>query len=213
MYIPKHFEELRIDVLHQLIHTHPLATLVTMSSNGLNANHIPLSLQPFPQPLGTLQGHIARANTMLTDIASGSEVLAIFHGAQSYISPSWYATQKETGKVVPTWNYSVVHAYGILKTVDDSKWLHRHLEQFTAQNEAAFSTPWALSDAPQEFTEKLINHIIGIEMQITRLHGKWKVSQNQPQNNRDGVIKGLKQHQNGSDEMLKMIGMFSNVDE
>ena len=192
MYIPKQFEEPRIDVMHELIRAHPLATLVTLSSSGLNANHIPLHLLESPAPFGTLQGHVARANPMLRDLEKNLEVLAVFHGPDAYITPSWYATKQETGKVVPTWNYAVVHAYGYVRVIDDASWLRTHLEALTAHNEAAFAEPWAVADAPHDFTEKLIQHIVGFEMVISRLSGKWKVSQNQPQQNQVSVTAGLK---------------------
>jgi transcriptional regulator len=200
MYIPKQFEEPRVDVMHELIRARPLATLVTLSSNGLNANHIPLHLLESPAPFGTLQGHVARANPILNDLENNIEVLAIFHGPDAYITPSWYATKKETGKVVPTWNYAVVHAYGYVRVVDDAAWLRAQLEALTTHNEASFSEPWAVSDAPHEFTEKLIGNIVGFEMVISRLSGKWKVSQNQPQQNQSSVAEGLKAsgHQDSS---------------
>ncbi len=192
MYIPKQFEEPSVDVMHELIRARPLATLVTLSSSGLNANHIPLHLLESPAPFGTLQGHVARANAILSDLEKDIEALAVFHGPDIYITPSWYATKKATGKVVPTWNYAVVHAYGHLRVVDDAAWLRAQLEALTTHNEASFSEPWAVSDAPHEFTEKLIGNIVGFEMVISRLSGKWKVSQNQPQQNQAGVIHGLK---------------------
>ena len=139
MYIPKQFEEPRVDVMHELIRARPLATLVTLSSSGLNANHIPLHLLESPTPFGTLQGHVARANPILSDLEKDMEVLAVFHGPDTYITPSWYATKKETGKVVPTWNYAVVHAYGYVRVVDDAAWLRAHLEALTTHNEASFS--------------------------------------------------------------------------
>jgi len=192
MYIPKQFEEPRVDVMHELIRARPLATLVTRSSNGLNANHIPFHLVESPDPFGALQGHVARANPILGDFENNTEVLAVFHGPDTYITPSWYATKKETGKVVPTWNYAVVHAYGYVRVVDDASWLRAHLEALTNHNESSFSEPWAVSDAPHEFTEKLISNIVGFEMVISRLSGKWKVSQNQPQQNQASLIEGLK---------------------
>jgi transcriptional regulator len=192
MYIPKQFEEPRVDVMHELIRARPLATLVTLSAGGLNANHIPLHLLESPAPFGTLQGHVARANPVLSDLEKNIEVLAVFHGPDAYITPSWYVTKKETGKVVPTWNYAVVHAYGYLRVVDDAAWLRAQLEALTAHNEASFPERWAVSDAPREFTERLIANIVGFEMVISRLSGKWKVSQNQPQQNQASVIEGLK---------------------
>lgn len=191
MYTPKHFEEPRIEVMHELMRARPLATLITLSSGGLNANHIPLHLIDQPSPFGTLRGHVARANPLWNDFAKDVDVLAIFHGPDCYITPSWYATKQETGKVVPTWNYAVVHAYGVLRIIDDATWVRAQLEALTAHNEANFSKPWSVADAPHEYTEKLIATIVGFEIVITRLSGKWKVSQNQPAQNRAGVIEGL----------------------
>jgi transcriptional regulator len=191
MYTPKHFEEPRIEVMQQLMRARPLATLVTLSSGGLNANHIPLHLSDAPALFGTLRGHVARANPLWSDFAKDVEVLAIFHGPDSYITPSWYATKQETGKVVPTWNYAVVHAYGTLRIIDDATWIRAQLEALTAHNEAGFARPWSVSDAPHEYTEKLIGTIVGIEIVVTKLSGKWKVSQNQPVQNQASVIAGL----------------------
>lgn len=177
--------------MHELIRTRPLATLVTLSSNGINANHIPLHLSQTPEPFGVLRGHVARANPIWADLASEVDALAIFHGPDAYISPSWYATKQETGRVVPTWNYAVVHAYGFLRIIDDASWVRAQLEAMTRDNEADFPEPWAVSDAPDDFTEKLVGAVIGIEMVIARLSGKWKVSQNQPPQNQGSVIQGL----------------------
>lgn len=195
--------------MHELIRAHPLATLVTLSSGGLNANHIPFYFSPEPEPFGALQGHVARSNPIWTDFAKDVEVLAIFHGPEAYITPSWYATKQETGKVVPTWNYVTVHAYGSLRVVDDAAWLRAQLEALTAHNEAAFAQPWKLTDAPHHFTEKLIEAIVGIEIVITRLHGKWKVSQNQPERNRAGVISGLESI--GTQKALEMAELIAQA--
>lgn len=196
MYIPPHFAEPRVEVLHQLIGARPLATLVTLSSNGLDANHIPLHLSQNPAPFGTLRGHVARANPVWhgieNDIENDIQALAIFHGPESYITPSWYPSKAETGKVVPTWNYAVVHAYGTLRLVDDPAWLRAHLDELTAHNETGFPSPWQLEDAPADFIGKMIGAVVGIEMVITRLLGKWKTSQNQPDGNRAGVVRGLR---------------------
>lgn len=151
-----------------------------------------LHLVGLPAPYGTLQGHIARANPLLGEIAAGIETLAIFHGPDAYISPSWYTTKKETGKVVPTWNYAVVHAYGILRVVDNAPWLRAQLDALTAHNEVPFPEPWAVSDAPADYIETIMSAIIGIEMVITKMLGKWKASQNQPARNQIGVISALK---------------------
>lgn len=192
MYVPAHFEESKIEVLHALIVTHPLATLVTMTSNGINANHIPLHLVKDKGQYGTLQGHVARANPVWSDIDNDVETLIIFQGPNSYITPSWYPTKQEHGKVVPTWNYVTVHAYGKLRVIDDPVWVKSQLELLTAQQEASFDRPWVVSDAPVEFTDKMISAIVGVEILVTKLTGKWKVSQNQPKLNQTGVVEGLK---------------------
>lgn len=192
MYIPKQFEEPRVEVLHELIRAYPLAALVTHSPSGLNANHIPLHFSESPAPNGTLHGHIARANPLMGEIAEGIEALAIFHGPNSYITPSWYATKKETGKVVPTWNYAVVHAYGVLRVVDNASWLRAQLNALTDHSEASFPEPWSVSDAPPDHVEKIMTSIVGVEMVITKFLGKWKVSQNQPAQNQASVISGLR---------------------
>jgi transcriptional regulator len=208
MYVPRHFEESNVDVMHDLIRACPLATLVTQSASGLNANHIPMHLVTSPAPFGTLQGHVARANPILRDFAATTEVLTLFHGPQCYITPSWYATKADTGKVVPTWNYVVVHAYGQVRVMDDAAWLRAQLEALTNQSEAGLPEPWSLADAPGDFTEKLIGNIVGFEVVITRLSGKWKVSQNQPPQNRASVIDGLNASaQPGSATMAELVAM------
>ncbi|MDD5271732.1 MAG: FMN-binding negative transcriptional regulator [Methylovulum sp.] len=203
MYQPAHFVQPSVAVMHELMRQRPLATLVTLDSDGLNANHIPLHLADEPLPFGCLRGHVARANPLWADVSPEQEVLAIFHGPDAYISPSWYATKPETGKVVPTWNYAVVHAYGHLRAVDDAGWLRAQLEALTDHNEVHFAKPWAVADAPADFTERLMGAIVGIELQITRLVGKWKVSQNQPPCNQASVVAGLQA--NGQAEMAAWV--------
>lgn len=191
MYIPKQFDEPNVEVMHELMRSHSLATLVTLSDGGLNANHIPLSVCVESGPYGTLRGHVARANPLWMDAVPDQEVLAIFHGPDAYITPNWYPTKQETGKAVPTWNYTAVHAYGRLRVIDDAAWLRTQLEALTAQHESAFAEQWRMADAPSGYIEKLLGAIVGIEIAITRLSGKWKVSQNQPAENQAGVIQGL----------------------
>jgi len=191
MYIPSHFEELRIEVMHDLIQTRPLATVITLSSNGIDANHIPLHLSSTEGRFGVLRGHVARANPMWRELVQDVEALAVFHGPDSYISPSWCPTKQEHGKVVPTWNYAVVHAYGTLEIVDDPAWLLDQLQALTTKHEMAFPEPWAVSDAPSDFIEKLLGGIVGIEIAITKLKGKWKASQNQSPQNQLGIVNGL----------------------
>lgn len=193
MYIPKHFDQPGVDVLHELMRARPLATLVTLLPSGLNADHIPLHLSIADSPLGTLRGHVARGNPLWREHAGDVEVLTVFQGADAYVTPSWYPTKLETGKAVPTWNYAVAHAYGWLRVIDDAVWLREHLATLTAEHEATFAEPWRLTDAPGDYIEKLIGAVVGIEVVISRLSGKWKLSQNQPAQNRDGVIDGLRE--------------------
>ncbi|MBI2308700.1 MAG: FMN-binding negative transcriptional regulator [Rhodocyclales bacterium] len=192
MYCPAHFDESRPEVLHALMRARPLATLVTLGSGGLNADHLPLVLETPAAAPATLRGHVARANPMWKSLCGEVEALAVFHGPDSYITPSWYPSKKEHGKAVPTWNYVTVHARGPLRVVDDADWLRRHLEALTRQQEAAFAEPWAVSDAPADYLEKMLGAIVGVELTITSLHGKWKTSQNQPEANRAGVVQGLR---------------------
>ena len=192
MYLPKHFAEPSVEVMHELISARPLATLVALCPGGLEANHIPFHLSSEPRPYGTLHGHVARSNPVWKDFAQDVEALAIFHGPESYITPSWYPTKAETRKAVPTWNYVTVHAYGTLRIIEDAAWLHSHLDALTLHNEAAFPHPWQLSDAPADYLNKLMAEIVGIEIVITRLIGKWKTSQNQPLQNQTGIVRGLR---------------------
>jgi transcriptional regulator len=190
MYIPKSFNESNTEVMHDLIRAHPLSTLVTNSSTGLTANHIPFYLMA-NETYGLLQGHVARANPLWRDL-SNTDVLVVFQGVNTYISPSWYVTKTQTGRVVPTWNYAAVHAYGMLRVIEDAAWLRAQLNALTTQQEARFEQPWAVDDAPLNYTDQLIEHaIVGIEITITRLEGKWKVSQNQPSENQCSVVEAL----------------------
>lgn len=182
---------------------YPLATVVTLSASGLNANHIPLHWVDDGSDYGCLRAHVARANPMWTDTDRNLNVLAIFQAENAYISPSWYASKQQTGKVVPTWNYAAVHAYGELRVIDDAVWIRNQLEAMTARHAATFPQPWAVSDAPQNFTEKLVEQIVGIEITVSRLSGKWKVSQNQPAENQISVIKAL--HKSGKLEMMALV--------
>jgi transcriptional regulator len=191
MYLPPHFKEERPEVLRALMAGFPLAALVTLGADGLTANHIPLLYDPEPSPRGTLRGHLARANRQWQDFQREVDVLAIFQGPQAYISPNWYLTKQEHGRVVPTWNYATVHAYGRLTVFSDAQRLRRFLDALTATHEAAQAKPWAPADAPPDYIDSLLGAIVGIEIAVTRLEGKWKVSQNQVLQNRDGVAEGL----------------------
>ena len=191
MYLPRHFEETRVEVLHGLMRTHPLGALVVPAGGGLEANHIPFEVEPEPLPFGTLRGHIARANPLWRNVAGDAQALVIFQGPDGYISPSWYATKGESGKVVPTWNYAVVHAHGTPRFIDDREWLRAFVEKLTNRHEAARRDPWKVTDAPADFIDRQLEAIIGIEIPIARLTGKWKVSQNRPARDRAGVVEGL----------------------
>ena len=203
MYLPKHFAEPRIEVMHELMRVHPLATLITLSSTGLNANHIPLQLVAKASSFGTLQGHVARANPLWQDFDRDVETLAVFQGPDAYISPSWYATKKETGKTVPTWNYATVHAHGVLRVIDDATWVRAQIDALTTHNEAHLPHPWAVSDAPRDYVENMIAAVVGIEIVITRLAGKWKVSQNQPAKNQAGIVEALRS--SGNNAMANLV--------
>ncbi|WP_310493554.1 FMN-binding negative transcriptional regulator [Dechloromonas sp.] len=191
MYLPKHFAETDVGVMHELMRAHPLATVVTQGADGLEANHIPLHLDAAAGPNGTLRGHVARANPLAADATVNRKILAIFKGPDCYISPSNYATKAEHGKVVPTWNYTAVHVYGELRLIDDADWLLAQLHALTAEHEGGLPRPWAVDDAPADYIGKMLGAIVGIEISIDRLVGKWKVSQNQPAVNQASLIAAL----------------------
>ena len=191
MYIPSHFGEERIDILHGLIRQHSLAALVTLGPDGFLANHIPLIVDPEPAPLGTLRGHLSKANSQWKDSLPNVQALAIFQGPAAYITPSWYPSKLETGSVVPTYNYAVVHAHGTLATFDDPVLLEQHLRNLTSAHEAAFANQWSLDDAPASFIRDLLKGIVGVEIPIARLEGKWKLSQNRSAVDQKGVVEGL----------------------
>jgi transcriptional regulator len=179
-------------VQHALIRAHPFGALVTLGSDGLVANHVPFLVDSAASPRGALRAHMARANGQWKGLDGSHEALVIFQGAQRYITPSWYPAKAETGKVVPTWNYQIVHAYGRPRIVDDRAWLLRHVSELSDANEAGQPVPWSVADAPEEFVDGLLKAIVGIEIEITRIEGKWKVSQNQPEDARAGVVDGLR---------------------
>lgn len=207
MYIPKANEENRLQVLHDLIESHPLASLVTMGQSGLFASHLPMVLERKSATRGLLKGHLSRANKQWRDFQPEVEALAIFSGPQHYITPSWYAEKEETGKVVPTWNYVVVHVYGHLKVIEDPAWLLEHLNALTTVHEAGLAAPWRVSDAPADYVESLLNGIVGLELPIERIEGKWKASQNRSERDRIGVVEGLEKL--GTPESLAMKALIT----
>ncbi len=193
MYQPPHFREDDLDVQHQLIRAHPLGLLITAGASGLIANSVPFHLDAAASEKGTLRLHLARANRQWQDIAEGAAVLAVFQGADSYITPSWYQTKAETGKVVPTWNYAVVQARGPARVIEDAGWLLAQINAITGDHEGPREHPWSVSDAPEDFIRAQLKGIIGVEIEITAIEGKWKVSQNRPVADRKGVARGLEQ--------------------
>jgi transcriptional regulator len=191
MYQPPAFREERLEVQHAFMRAHPLALLVTMGG-GLTANPVPLVLDSAEGPFGMLRGHLARANDQWSTFDPKIECLAIFQGEDGYVSPSWYKAKQETGKVVPTWNYAVVQAYGRLTAIEDPAWLRAQIEALTAQHESGRAQPWAVGDAPSDFVAAQIKGIVGIEIAITRIEAKWKVSQNRSAADVEGVVRGLR---------------------
>jgi transcriptional regulator len=192
MYLPPQFREDRLPVLHDAIERSGLATLVTVGPNGLDASHVPMLLDRSAGPLGTLFGHIAKANDQWLQPTADSPALAIFLGPDAYVTPSWYATKKLTGKVVPTWNYVAVHAQGQLRFFEDEERLLDLVTKLTQVHEARRDEPWAVSDAPPDYIRERLKGIVGFELTISKLDGKWKVSQNQRVEDRTGVADGLK---------------------
>lgn len=205
MYRPAHFAEDRVEVLQALMREHPFATLASQADGELVADHLPLRLSAD----GTrLLGHVARANP-LWRAAAGQQVLVVFQGPQAYVSPSWYPSKREHGKAVPTWNYVVAHAHGRLAAIEDASRLRSLLEDLVTHQESGFAEPWRISDAPPDYVDKMLSAIVGIEITITSLAGKWKLSQNQPEANRVGVIAGLRQR--GTDVADAMAALIAAV--
>jgi transcriptional regulator len=178
MYIPAHFNEADTEVLHRLIASHPFGVLVSHGADGLDANHIPFHLDATQGPLGTLHAHVARANPLWRQLAEGDRVLAIFSAGDAYVSPGWYPSKHEAHRQVPTWNYMVAHAHGRVIVRDDERYVRGVVARLTRTHEAVEEKPWKMSDAPADFTDTLLKAIVGIEIEITRLEGKRKLSQN-----------------------------------
>jgi transcriptional regulator len=197
MYLPAHFEETRPEVLHELVRSHPLGLLITLDPTGLQANPVPFMLDAAPDGEGdaraaVLRAHVARANPVWREARTDVESLVVFQGPQAYISPSMYPSKAATGKVVPTWNYVMVQARGTLRVVDDALWLHALVTRLTNRHEAARAVPWAVSDAPADYVDTMLRAIVGIEITLSALTGKWKVTQNRSAADRDGVVYGLR---------------------
>lgn len=193
MYQPPHFRETRLDVLHALIRAHPLGLLISNGPDGPIANPLPFLLDAEASPNGRLRVHLARANPQWRMLADdlGTSVLVVFQGADTYVTPSWYETKRQTGKVVPTWNYAMVQVRGAVRVIEDAEWLARQISDLTASHENRRQAPWAVTDAPPAYIQAQIKGIVGLEIDITEISGKWKVSQNRPLEDRVGVAEGL----------------------
>lgn len=193
MYLPEAFAETRHAELHRIICRHPLGTLVAQTASGLDAHHLPFELAADGGRCGTLRAHIARANPLWRDVPDGSEVLVIFRGAQGYISPNWYPSKHETGRSVPTWNYEAVHARGRIHWVDDVKFVGALVSRLTQVHEAGEPQPWKMADAPREYLEQMLAMVVGLEIEVTGLAGKRKLSQNRDARDVGGVISALRE--------------------
>jgi transcriptional regulator len=198
MYNPNRFVETRLDVLHTLVMQHPLATLVTHGPDGLAADHIPFEIAAPTDaaPFGVLRAHVARANPLWR--LSGTQVLAVFQGPSAYISPSLFAEKAISGKVVPTWNYATVHAAGEMIAIEDKEWLLAFVNRLTDRFEAPRAEPWAVDDAPKPYIDALLNAIVGIEIPIARLDGKWKINQDDTTADRVKIAAGLGAEREGA---------------
>jgi transcriptional regulator len=199
VYLPEHFRESRPQILHRFVEQHPLATLIAHTTQGLTANHLPLLwhiADHEPAEDGSadqrmLRGHIARGNTLWREVGDGAQVLAVFTGAQHYISPTWYPSKGEHGRVVPTWNYAAVHVRGHIRFIDDAAWLRSLVGALTDTHEQRNTRRWHVSDAPPDYIEAMLRAIVGFEITVTGLEGKFKSSQNRSEADRDGVVAAL----------------------
>jgi len=191
MYLPPHFSEPRLEELHRILREHPLGMLVTHGPAGLDANHIPFELDPERGPHGTLLAHVARANPLCTEFAGGADVMVVFRGVQGYISPNWYPSKHETHRQVPTWNYEVVHAHGRLRLVDDEKFVRGIVARLTRRHEATEPQPWKMGEAPADYLDRMLQAIVGVEIEVVRLEGKRKLSQNREARDVDGAVRAL----------------------
>jgi transcriptional regulator len=202
MYVPKHYEELDITVLHDLVRSHPLGAWVTETDEALVVNHLPFLVNSAQGEYGMLVGHVARSNMVWESFSRRKPSVVIFQGPQSYITPSWYPTKHEHGKAVPTWNYAVVHVHGIPRVVEDKDWLLEHVTKLSNVHEADRSVPWTVSDAPPDFIKNMLNGIVGVEIPISTIVGKWKTSQNRSLADKLGTIAGLHERADENSERM-----------
>jgi transcriptional regulator len=191
MYEPPLHRKESLEAQHALIRSQPLGLLISAGPAGLEANSIPFLLDASASKFGTLRAHMARANPQWRSLGEAEEALVVFQGPDRYISPNWYATKRETAKVVPTWNYVMVQARGKPRVIEDAEWLRAQIDELTRTHEGRRPTPWAVSDAPADFIAMQVKAIVGLEIEIAHIAGKWKASQNRPAADREGVIEGL----------------------
>ncbi|HDZ8894600.1 TPA: FMN-binding negative transcriptional regulator [Aeromonas dhakensis] len=191
MYLPPHFAVTDSETLHQMIRAYPLGALITHGEGGLDANHLPFEFDAGEREHGVLRAHVARSNPLWQEVKDGDEVLVIFKAVDGYISPSWYPGKQEHHKQVPTWNYSVVHAHGRIQIRDDARFVRRLLANLTRTHEAAEPTPWKMADAPRDYLEAMVQAVVGIEIEITGLVGKFKLGQNKEAADRLGAANAL----------------------
>jgi transcriptional regulator len=212
VYQPVHHREDRLEVQHALIRAHPLGLLISHGADGLEANPLPFLLDAGVGPSGRLRAHLARANPQWRGL-DGAEVLVVFQGVDTYVTPSWYETKRETGKVVPTWNYATVQARGRVRVIEDPAWLAEQIADLTATHEAGRPAPWAVEDAPEPFVAAMLRGIVGLEIPIERIEGKWKVSQNRPEPDRRGVVAGLagEQEDAAAAEMARLVEIYGRA--
>ncbi|MGH6663602.1 MAG: FMN-binding negative transcriptional regulator [Pseudolabrys sp.] len=205
MYQPPAFREDRLEVQHALIRARPLGLLISAGPGGLMANLLPFLVDTGNGAHGTLRVHMARANPQWRELEALEECLIVFQGPQDYVTPSWYATKRETGKVVPTWNYATVHAWGRPRVMSDDVWLRRQIEDLTRSREGLRPAPWAVDDAPADFVAMQMKAIVGIEIPIGRIEGKWKMSQNRPELDRVGVVEGFRMQGEAGEAMAALV--------
>ena len=203
MYTPGYFRVEDTADMHAMMRARPFAILVTQGSEGLTATHLPTILKVEDAcPLGRIDCHLARPNPQWKTFTPDVDALMIFQGPEAYIRPGWYPSKAEHGKVVPTWNYAAVHAYGRLQTIEDKDWLLSHVSELSEQQEAPYEVPWSTSDAPANFLDMLSRGIVGLQFTIRRIEGKLKMSQNRPASDREGVVRGLEQRASGADAVI-----------
>ncbi len=205
MYVPDDFREARQEVLQAFLERHPLATLVAMTGSGLVAHHVPLRAQLAAPGGGVLRGHIARANTLWRELQPDAEVLAVFTGADSYVSPNWYPSKAEHGKAVPTWNYAAVHIGGRIRFIQEAAWLRDFVTSLTEANEQGRPDPWHVSDAPADYIDGMVRAIVGFEIKVSSVVGKFKGSQNRSAADRAGVRSALRAAGRSADELAELV--------